>query len=179
MMRLEDIDDSFYVENDVNGIVTYYLDPELTKPYTGVIYNKWQGKIESEAEFIDGLKNGLEHIYNEDGEPIQINECRGNVMFGITKEFQKGYLTSVSIVYNNSYIKSLDVNRNKEIIDIQKNYYDVTKGDKIPEGDKILTNMSYERLPKYIRMLLELSDKELVEYEFKRDNPYLKPPYNI
>ncbi|MBB1150054.1 MULTISPECIES: hypothetical protein [unclassified Myroides] len=179
MMRLEDIDDSFYVENDVNGIVTYYLDPELTKPYTGVIYNKWQGKIESEAEFIDGLKNGLEHVYNEEEELILISECRGNIEFGISKEFEKGYLTSVSINYNGRLVKYLEIGHNYEIINVQKFYYDVTKGDKIPEGDKIITNMSYERLPKYIRMLLELSDKELVEYEFKRDNPYLRPPYNI
>ncbi|UVD78668.1 hypothetical protein NWE55_11110 [Myroides albus] len=179
MMRLEDIDHSLYVQDDVNGEHIYYLDPELTKPYTGVIYNKWRGKIESEAEFIDGLKNGLEHVYNEEEELILISECRGNIEFGISKEFEKGYLTSVSINYNGRLVKYLEIGHNYEIINVQKFYYDVTKGDKIPEGDKIITKMSYERLPKYIRILLELSDKELVEYEFKKGNPYLRPPYNI
>lgn len=179
MMRLEDIDHSLYGENDVNGIVTYYLDPELTKPYTGVIYSKFRGKIESEAEFIDGLMNGLEYVYNEEEELIVINECRGNVGFGIAKEFEKGQLTSVSIVYNNGLVKFLDIGSNNEIINNQKFYYDVSKGDKIPEGDKAFVMMSYDKLPKYIKILLELSDKELVEYEFKKENPYLRPPYNI
>ncbi|MDM1409110.1 hypothetical protein [Myroides sp. DF42-4-2] len=161
MMRLEDIDHSLYVEDDVNGIVTYYLDPELTKPYTGVIYNKWRGKIESEAEFIDGLKNGLEYIYNEDEEVIQINECRGNVIFGVVKEYEKESLKSVSIVYNNSFLKILNVNL--EDFNVLRHY----------------DNQYGNELPHYLKSLLQLSNKQLIEYEFKKDNPYLRPPYNI
>lgn len=178
-IRLEDIDHSLYVEDDVNGEHIYYLDPELTKPYTGVIYSKFKGKIESEAEFIDGLMNGLEYVYNEEEELIVINECRGNVGFGIAKEFDKGQLMSVSIVYNGGLVKFLEIGSNNEIINNQKFYYDVSKGDKIPEGDGALGMKRYEKLPKYIKILLELSDKELIEYEFKKENPYLRPPYNI
>ncbi|MBB1148817.1 MULTISPECIES: hypothetical protein [unclassified Myroides] len=178
-MRLEDTDRCLYVEDDVNGESVYYLDPALTLPYTGVIYTTYRGKIESEAVYFQGLKNGLEYVYNEEGEIIQIDECRGNVQFGISKEFENNRLSSISINYNNSWVKVLYVGENCEIIDTQKYYYDVTKGDEVPQGNASLTRMPYECLPSYIRLLLELSDQELVDYEFKDENPYLRPPYTI
>ena len=40
------------------------------------------------------------------GKIEQINECRGNVTFGVSKEFEeKGNLRSVNIVWNNDYLK--------------------------------------------------------------------------
>lgn len=175
--RLEDIDDSLYSENDVNGVVSYYLDPALTQPYTGIIYTKFGGKIESEAAYIDGLMNGLEYVYNEEEELIQLTECRGNVHFGVSKEFENEKLSVVCINYNGSLVKVVYLGENQEIVSTEKYYYDVTKGDEVPQGYSALTRISYEELPQYIQLLLELSDQELVDYEFQEENPYLRPPY--
>ncbi|MBB1150797.1 hypothetical protein H4K35_11850 [Myroides sp. NP-2] len=159
--RIENIDEILYTEDDLNGYPIYYLDLELTKLFTGIIYSKFKGKIENEAEYIEGLKNGLEYIYNEDEEVIQINECRGNVIFGVVKEYEKESLKSVSIVYNNSFLKILNVNLDD--FNVLRHY----------------DNQYGNELPHYLKSLLQLSNKQLIEYEFKKDNPYLRPPYNI
>lgn len=156
--RLEDTDDSLFFKDDINGYAMYYLDKELTKAYSGEIYSIFKGKIESEAQYINGSKNGLEYIYYSNGDLEQINECRGNVIFGVSKEYdENGNIKTASIVYNNNHLKVIEVDR------ILDEYNIIDYREKRHESG----------LPSYMEYLLNLSNDELVNYEFKTDNPNL------
>ncbi|MBT2621200.1 MULTISPECIES: hypothetical protein [Chryseobacterium] len=154
--RFEDIDDRLYTKNDINGYAIYFLDEEFKKPFTGEIYVRFNDDIESEAEYKNGYKNGIEHLYNSNGDIEQTNENRGNVMFGISKEYdENGNIAVVSIVYNNDYLKSVEMSNGA-----------------IQETSSY-NNKFGESLPEYIKGLLKLSNEELFNYEFKINNPYL------
>lgn len=156
-LRLEDTDESLYMKNDFNGNAVYFLDKELTKPFIGEVYVVFKDKIESEAQYINGSKNGVEYIYNSNQEIEQINQCRGNVIFGVSKEFENRKLKTVSIVYNNNFIKIIEINSN------QKDYITL----------KVCDNKYGNKLPIYLKNLLKLNDEELINYEFSLDNPNL------
>ncbi|WP_407402735.1 hypothetical protein [Chryseobacterium sp.] len=88
------------------------IDKELTKAYSGEIYSIFKGKIESEAQYINGSKNGLEYIYNSNGDLEQINECRGNLIFGVSKEYdENGNIKTASVVFNNNHLKVIEVDK--------------------------------------------------------------------
>ena len=155
-IRLEDIDDKLFTKNDINGICVFYLNKACTLPFNGEIFSIFKDYIELEYEIRNGKKNGLEYIYYPTGKIEQINECRENVMFGVSKEyFQNGDLKTVSIVYNNYHIRIVE--KVKSIF-METKSYDDKYGDKLPE---------------YLQNLLKLSNSELVDYKFKEDNPYL------
>lgn len=155
-LRLEDIDDRLFTKNDRNGYAVYFLDQGLTQPFTGEIYVKFNDTIESEAEYKNGYKNGIEYIYNSEGNLEQTNENRGNVIFGISKEYDEdGNMVIASIVYNNDYLRSVE--------SIDNNIQETKAYD-----DKF-----GESLPEYIQKLLKLSNEEVFNYEFKINNPYL------
>lgn len=157
-LRLEDIDDLLYYKDDINGYAMYFIDKELTKGYSGEIYSIFKGRIESEAQYINGSKNGLEYIYNSNGDLEQINECRGNVLFGVSKEYdEKGNIKTASVVYNNNHLKVIELNR------ILNEYNIIDYREKRHENG----------LPSYIEYLLGLSNEELINYEFKTDNSNL------
>lgn len=156
-LRYEDIDSNLYTKNDSNGNAIYFLDKEFKKPFTGEIYVMFKHKIESEAEYKNGYKNGLEYIYYANENLQQINEYKGNVLFGISKEYDENEnLISVSIVWNNSYIKVIEIRENQ--ID-KVTFYEEARNIKI--------------LPEYIKILLQLSEEELINYEFRPNSPYL------
>lgn len=117
---------------------------------------KFNDTIESEAEYKNGYKNGIEYIYNSDGNLEQANENRGNVIFGISKEYDAdGNTVIASIVYNNDYLRSV------ESVD-----------DRTPET-KVYDDKFGNSLPEYIQKLMKLSNKEIFNYEFKINNPSL------
>ncbi|HAO08151.1 MULTISPECIES: hypothetical protein [Chryseobacterium] len=155
-LRLEDIDDRFYTKNDINGNAVYFLDKEFKEPFTGEIFVTFNGVLESEAQYKNGYKNGIENIYNSNGILEQTNENRGNVIFGVSKEFnEEGDVVISSIVYNNDYIRSVE-NSDGEVVETQS-----------------YTGKYGENLPEYLQNLLRLSKEDLFNYEFKSENPYL------
>lgn len=155
-LRLEDTDDRLYTKNDSNGFAVYFLDKECKEPFTGEIYVKFKDAIESEAQYKNGYKNGIEYIYDSDGNLEQANENKGNVMYGVSKEYdENGNIVNASIVFNNEYLKSIEL-------------IDGTFQETTSYQDKF-----GEFLPDYLRELLSLSKEELFNYEFKPDNPHL------
>lgn len=155
-LRLEDIDDRLHTKNDFNGNAVYFVDEECKQPFTGEIFVKFNGLLESEAQYKNGCKNGVENIYNSDGILEQTNENRGNVIFGVSKEFDvTGNILVSSIVYNNDYIRSVEIADGKIV---ETKPYNGKYG---------------ENLPEYLQLLLQLSKEDLFNYEFKNENPYL------
>ncbi|MBK1895146.1 hypothetical protein [Chryseobacterium paridis] len=156
VLRLEDTDDRLYTKNDINGEAIYFLDKEFTQPFTGEIFIKYKDEVESEAEYKNGYKNGIEYIYTSEGILEQTNENKGNLIFGISKEYdEEGQVVISSIVYNNDYLKSVEI------------------VDGVIRETTAYNNKYGEALPEYIKMLLSLSDEEVFNYEFKINNPYL------
>ena len=70
---------------------------------------------------------------------------------GISKEYdEQGNLILVPIKWNNGYIKSMDVDINKKIINKEEN-------------ERWLNNYP---IPDDFKKLLNLTDQELIDYEF-------------
>ncbi|MEH3113019.1 hypothetical protein [Pedobacter terrae] len=155
-LRLEDIDDRLYTQNDINGNAVYFLDREFKLPFTGVLLVKFNNRLESEAQYQNGRKNGIENVYNSAGILEQTSEYRGNVIFGVSKEFDaEGIVMISSIVYNNDYLRTVEMVKGKI-------------------GETQTYNGKYgEGLPAYLQNLIKLSNEDLFHYSFKSQNPYL------
>ena len=137
--------EELYSKGDhISGESDSYIDKNLTIPYDGTVINKDGDIIIWKFEVRNGKRTGLEYIYYSNGKIEQINECRGNLTFGVSKEFdQNGNLRSVSIVWNNGYLRTIHINNNKiEKIDNYK--------------------PTINRLPEKISYLFTLSNEELI-----------------
>lgn len=155
--RVEDIDNSLFVKNDINGNAMYFLDANFSIAFEGEIYSVFINQIESEAQYKNASKNGLEYIYNANQEIEQINECRGNLIFGVSKEFQDNKLKYVSVVYNNNHLLVVEILEESKVYKLLK--YQTEQLD--------------ENLPIYLQNLLDLPIENLIDYEFQIDNPNL------
>ena len=91
----------------------------------------------------------MELIYNKDGGIEQASECRHNLMYGVSKEYdEEGNLLTASVVHNNSHLKIVSPT---------------------PEGSYKIEKYapkSIQNLPDDLLALLALSEQELVEYQF-------------
>lgn len=137
---------------------TFYYKNEK---FDGIVYDTIGDKPYWIFSVKDGLQNGTEYTFYEKTDIIeQICEYRDNHQFGISKEFdEQGELQSVSIIYDNSYLKTIEIDDTKVDATLA---YDGRYGD---------------RLPSYLVSLLKLSTEDLINYEFIDDNPFLTPPY--
>ncbi len=126
---------------------TFYYNNEK---FTGVIYDLWMDKINWKFEVKDGLQDGIEKTFYDGTDVLQqIVEYKDNFQNGISKEFnEKGELTSVSIMHNGGFLKTIFLEKSK-IIKIE-NSYDCIKN----------------KYPEKIIKLLSLGDIELVNYSF-------------
>lgn len=126
---------------------TFYYNNEK---FTGVVYDLWMNKINWTFEVKDGLQNGIEKTFYDGTDVLQqIVEYKDNFQNGISKEFnEKGALTSVSIMYNGAFLKTIFLEKSN-IIKIE-NSYDSVKN----------------KYPEKIIKLLNLGDVELVNYSF-------------
>lgn len=154
---MEKLFKELYLKDDsISGEYDYYLDDLFTKPYQGIVIDKVNDILMWKFDVRKGKRTGLEYVYNTDGKLEQINECRNNLMFGVSKEYNEiGKIKTTSIVYNNSYLKIIEVNEKQSVV--LENY----------------DNRYEEKLPSYLQKLLLLSNEELVDYEFRNDNPNL------
>ena len=143
--------EELYIKGDSHtGENIYYIDKECTQPYTGWVIEIFQGKLSWEFQTKNGEQNGLEKVYNEDGSLQQIDEYQNNFQYGISKEYnEKGELTSVAIVWNNGYLKTIYINGNE-----------INKID-------IDNRVENQNLPEKISYLFTLSNEELINYKFE------------
>lgn len=158
VLRLEDTDDRLYGKDDSNGECVYFLDKECMQPFNGIVYGTNQGCIgnhkgwlEYEEEITNGYRNGIQVIYRENGSIEQISECKLNLLYGISKEYdEQNVLKSVSVVMNNSHIKIIE-------LDYQGGYRVRTE----KEANKLLTE--------YIKKLLDLPPEELFKHDLRSE----------
>jgi len=81
----------------------------------------------------------------------QISEYKNNLKFGLSKEYDEdGNLTSVAVVWNNGYLKTIYIVNNK-IAEIEID-------------EKRISNLS---LPDRIKYLLLLNNEDLICYKFE------------
>ena len=148
--RLQDIDERLFVKNDLNGECIYYTDENCQTPFNGIVYGMCghPPRLDYECEIKNGVKSGIELIYNEEGGIEQASQCRHNLMYGVSKEYdQEGNLLTASVVYNNSHLKIVSPT---------------------PEGSYNIDKyapQSTQNLPHDICTLLALPEQELAEYE--------------
>jgi len=141
--------DELYTTADHNGETLYFIDALLAIPYTGIVVDKSDNIVEWMFETVNGKQEGLEKTYFPNGKLKQIAEYKNNLQYGVSKEYdQEGNMTSASIVWNNGYIKTLVINEGQVVSVDEKHFADNTK------------------IPDRISYLLELSQKELINYQF-------------
>lgn len=156
MIEIKNIEEygqgTLFSKPDYNGESIYYLNEQLEQSYTGILIETVAHDITIWwSEYIDGFQNGIEKIFNGDGQLEQISECKYNMHVGISKEYdEQGNLILVAIKWNNGYIKSMDVDINKKIINKE-------------EYERWLNNYP---IPDDFKKLLNLTDQELIDYEF-------------
>jgi len=68
------------LEGRIDQNVTVYY--QNGKPYTGTVYEEFQGRIDLEYEVVNGIKQGLEKEYYPDGTIQSISQYVGNVLDG-------------------------------------------------------------------------------------------------
>ena len=137
--RLQDIDERLFVKNDLNGECIYYTDENCQTPFNGIVYGMCghPARLDYECEIKDGVKSGIE----------QACECRHNLMYGVSKEYdEEGNLLTASVVYNNSHLKIVSPTPDGT--------YNIEK----------YAPQSTQNLPDDILTLLALSEQELVAY---------------
>lgn len=151
-IRLSETDPKLFSVEDTNtGLLIFYIG-EGKELFTGELYEEFNGQIVSEYEVKNGKKEGIQKDYFQSGELEEISEWRGNLKYGISKVYEEqGRLESVSTVWNNDYIKIIEV--------LEKKVFE----------KKIIKK---ENLPKKIIFLLSLSDQELLDYSFNEKNEF-------
>ena len=137
-MKKIDVYDLFTGHDDATGEHIYYEDKEGTKPYNGIAFEIFRGKLCSEFEVKDGYNTGIEKTYYEDtGELQGVFEMERNTVNGIAKEFYKnGKMQCQSIVINNQYINTIYYDEEGNVTEIYEMQpddmeYSVVK-DRIP-----------------------------------------------
>lgn len=162
MINIKDINISLekdlFTKPDHNGESIYFFDKELQELYTGILIENSGNTMIWWSEYIDGVQNGVEKVFNEEGQLEQISECKNNMHVGISKEYDEfNNLIFVGIKWNNGYVKGLHLDTDKKII---KKEEDESWINNFPISDDF-------------NKLLKLTDQELVNYEFKTNNPNL------
>ncbi|WP_295841668.1 hypothetical protein [uncultured Apibacter sp.] len=141
-----------YTKGDIDTSETiYYLDKDLIYSYSGLVIDEDQGVVNWEFKVVDGKQNGIEKVFNSNGNLEQISEYKNNLQFGLSKEYDEdGNLTSVAVVWNNGYLKTIYIVNNK-IAEIEID-------------EKRISNLS---LPDRIKYLLLLNNEDLICYKFE------------
>lgn len=119
--------------------------------FTGRVYDTYNEKISWIFDVKNGLQDGIEEVYYEGTNILeQISEFKDNAQFGISKEFdEEGKLQSVSVVWNNKYLKTIFLENSKVIK--QQDDFDTGKS----------------KYPQEILRLLNLPNKSLIDYSFQ------------
>ncbi|MGD1841439.1 MAG: hypothetical protein ACFB0B_11165 [Thermonemataceae bacterium] len=119
--------------------------------FTGEVYDTLDNKINWIFDVKNGLQNGIEKTYQEGSDVLeQITENKDNMQFGVSKEFdEKGNLQSVSVVWNNKFLKTIFLRGSKPIK--KEESYDIYEG----------------KYPEKIIRLLNLTDNDLIKYNFE------------
>ena len=68
------------LEGRTDQIVTVYYQDD--KPYTGVVYEMRQGRIDLEYEVVNGVKQGVETEFYPDGKIQSVSQYAGNLLDG-------------------------------------------------------------------------------------------------
>lgn len=141
-----------YTKGDIDTSETiYYLDKDLIYSYSGLVIDEDQGVVNWEFKVVDGKQNGIEKVFYSNGNLEQISEYKNNLQFGLSKEYDEdGNLTSVAVVWNNGYLKTIYIVNNK-IAEIEID-------------EKRISNLS---LPDRIKYLLLLNNEDLICYKFE------------
>ncbi|WP_295811868.1 hypothetical protein [uncultured Apibacter sp.] len=141
-----------YTKGDIDTSETiYYLDKYLIYSYSGLVIDEDQGVVNWEFKVVDGKQNGMEKVFYSNGNLEQISEYKNNLQFGLSKEYDEdGNLTSVAVVWNNGYLKTIYIVNNK-IAEIEID-------------EKRISNLS---LPDRIKYLLLLNNEDLICYKFE------------
>ncbi len=141
-----------YTKGDIDTSETiYYLDKYLIYSYSGLVIDEDQGVVNWEFKVVDGKQNGIEKVFYSNGNLEQISEYKNNLQFGLSKEYDEdGNLTSVAVVWNNGYLKTIYIVNNK-IAEIEID-------------EKRISNLS---LPDRIKYLLLLNNEDLICYKFE------------
>jgi len=147
-LHIKDIENR-NVKNDGSWGTFFYKE----KKFTGKIYDTWGDEVSWIFDVENGLQNGIEKTYYEGTNVLeQIAEYKDNMQFGISKEFDEtGELLSVSIVWNNSYLKTIFVNSSKVLK--TDNFYDLDQ----------------KKYPEKILQYLNLSNDDLMIYDFNKN----------
>ena len=70
------------------SVTVYYQNGE---PYTGIVYEDFQGRIDLEYEVVGGIKQGTETEYYPNGKIQSISRYAGNVLDGpLTNYYESG-----------------------------------------------------------------------------------------
>ncbi|WP_407402737.1 hypothetical protein [Chryseobacterium sp.] len=112
MIKIKDINISLekdlFSKPDHNGESIYFLDKELQELYTGILIETSGDIMIWWSEYIDGVQNGVEKVFNNEGQLEQISKCKYNMHVGISKEYNEfNNLIFVGIKWNNGYVKEL------------------------------------------------------------------------
>jgi antitoxin component YwqK of YwqJK toxin-antitoxin module len=73
----------FDIELD-GQVEVFYHD---SKKYNGIIFEYFNDRIASEFEIKNGIKNGIEKIYFENGNIESISEYKNGLLHGLTKNY--------------------------------------------------------------------------------------------
>jgi antitoxin component YwqK of YwqJK toxin-antitoxin module len=85
---MKSIDDLYTAGDKKTGETIYYEDKNLSKLFTGIIYDEYDGFKNWLFEVDKGLQNGIEKVFHEGTDILdQIVEYKDNLQFGISKEF--------------------------------------------------------------------------------------------
>lgn len=107
-MRKVNFNELFTDYDTRSGADVFYIDQELQQPFTGIVEEYFNGKLQCEYDVENGSKNGKEKEFYDTGALMLERDIKNNLVDGVAKEFyENGRLKSISIVIRNVFIDTI------------------------------------------------------------------------
>jgi antitoxin component YwqK of YwqJK toxin-antitoxin module len=102
------------LEGRINQNVTVYY--QNNKPYTGVVYEMLQGRIDLEYEVVNGVKEGIETAFYPDGKIQSVSQYVGNLLDGpLVSYYKNGAVEEKAMFEKGVCIRSTSYDENGQV----------------------------------------------------------------
>jgi antitoxin component YwqK of YwqJK toxin-antitoxin module len=102
------------LEGRIDQNVTVYY--QNNKPYTGVVYEMFQGRIDLEYEVVNGVKQGIETEFYPNGRIQSVSQYAGNLLDGpLISYYENGAVEEKAMFEKGVCIRSTSYDENGQV----------------------------------------------------------------
>ena len=97
------------------NVTVYYQDGN---PYTGTVYEEFQGRVDVAYEVVEGVKQGLETEYYPDGKVQSISHYANNLLDGpLTRYYEDGAVEEKAVFEKGVCVRSTSYDEADQVLE--------------------------------------------------------------